>query len=260
MGQNYNSEMHVAVGGAWQRAGLRLLRQVEIPAAHRILDVGCGSGELTLTLARCVPQGGVVGLDQSAALVRLAEKAAAQAGAGNVRWVAADLLDFEPDTAFDLVYSNSTLHLVRPGVAALVKLAKWVGPGGKLALQTPARDLSEEVHQALEAALATIHLPMPFPVWSSPWFLPPAAELAATVRDAGLVNVRAMEEMEPLSFRTPEDASAYFRGLLLGPYLEQLPAERHEDFLAAFGEAFPLENGLPSCLLKRVYVVGERAA
>lgn len=258
MGQRYNSEMHVAVGGAWQRAGMRLLRQVEIPAAYRVLDVGCGTGELTLAIARCVPEGGVVGVDRSPELIALAQASASKAGAGNVRLIAADLLEFEPEAPFDLVYSNSTLHLVRPGVAALVRIAKWVTPGGKLALQTPARDLSEEVHQALEAALASIHLPMPFPTWSSPWFLPPAAELAATVRDAGLVNVRAMEEMEPLSFRSPEDASAYFRGLLLGPYLEQLPAERHEDFLAAFGEAFPLENGLPSCLLKRVYVVGER--
>lgn len=260
MGQRYNSEMHVAVGGAWQRAGMRLMRQVEIPAAHRILDVGCGTGELTLTLARCVPEGGVVGIDRSPQLVAEAKRAGEQAGAANVTWLSTDLFDYEPETAFNLVYSNSTLHLVRPGVKALVRLAGWVAPGGKLALQTPARDVSEEVHQALESALATVHLPRPFPTWSSPWFLPQAAEMAATVRDAGFVNVRAMEEMEPLTFRSPEDASAYFRGLLLGPYLDEIPADRHADFLAAFGEAFPLDNGLPSCLLKRVYLVGERAA
>lgn len=258
MGHAYNSEMHVAVGGAWQRAGMRLMRQVEIPAGYRIIDVGCGSGDLTLALARCVPEGSVVGLDHSPRLLALARDAAVKAGAGNVTWVEADLLTYEPPAPFDLVYSNATLHLVRPGVAALVRLAAWVAPGGKLAVQLPARDLSEEVHAAVEAGLAAAGVASPFPTWSSPWYLPPAADLAATARGAGLANVRAMEEMEPLTFRSPEDAAAYFQGLLLDPYLEAVPADRHADFLAAFGEAFPLDNGMPSCLLKRVYLVGER--
>lgn len=260
MAPAYNSEMYVAVGGAWQRAGMRLMRQVEIPASYRILDVGCGSGDLTAGLARCVPEGEVVGLDTRADLLARGAETALAGGLTNIRWVTEDLLNYEPADGFNLVYCNSTLHLVRPGLAATVRLAKWVRPGGKLALQTPAKDLSDEVHRAIEAGLKAVGAELPFPTWSSPWYLPPTNELAATVRDQGLTDIRAMEEFEPLSFRSGEDAAAYFRGLLLGPYLDALPPAKHEDFLHAFGEAFPLENGMPGCLLKRVYLVASRPA
>ncbi len=258
MSEAYNSEMYVAVGGAWQRAGLRLMRQVEIPAETRILDVGCGSGALTISLARCGMNGQTTGLDISAGNIATATKLAKNQGIENVAWVCDDLHHYEPETPFDLVFCNSSLHLARPGVAATVKLAQWTALGGRLALQIPARDLSEEVQKAVESGLAAIQEPCPFPTWSSPWYLPGANELATTLREAGLSKVRAMEELEPLSFRNPEDAASYFQGLLFAPYLEKLPPAKHADFLQAFGEAFPVENGMLQCYLKRVYVVGEK--
>jgi trans-aconitate methyltransferase len=258
MSDAYNSEMYVAVGGAWQRAGLRLMRQVEIPAETNILDVGCGSGALTISLAKCGLNGRTTGLDIDKAQLAAAAKLAKEQGIANVSWVCEDLHRYAPETLFDLVFCNSTLHLARPGVAATVKLAQWTAPGGKVALQTPARDLSDEVHTAVEQALVAIGEACPFPTWSSPWYLPAANELATTLREAGLSKVRAMEELEPLSFRNADDAALYFQGLLFGPYLEKLPPAKHADFLQAFGEAFPVENGMLQCYLKRIYVIGEK--
>ncbi len=259
MGDRYNSERHVALGGAWQRAGMRLMRQFEIPARTRILDAGCGNGELTQQLARCAPEGETLGIDSNASAIAQACHLAADAGLAHLRFEVADFLAWTPATPFDAVFCNSTLHLTRPDAAGASRLAGFLAPGGVLALQLPARDLSEEVRDALQSALAAVGVDNPFPVWNAAWHLPTSSELAAAVQETGLRDIRAMEEFEPLTFRSPEDAAAYFTGLLLDPYLRQIPDERHADFLEAFGASFPLANGLPHCLLKRLYLIARRA-
>jgi trans-aconitate 2-methyltransferase len=259
MAERYNSQMHVAVGGAWQRAGNRLMRQVQIPATTRILDVGCGRGELTLALARYAPDGETIGIDSDPACIEAATGLVAGAGAPNLSFVHADLYDYTPARPFDLVYCNSTLHKLSLGAHAVQRLGHFAAPGGSLAIQLPARGLSEEVHEAIDAALAVIGELSPFSAWSAPWYLPTSTELAGVMSDAGLVEVRAMEEFEPLSFRSCDDAAAYFRGWLLEPYLSALPAAKREDFLRTFGEALPIENGQPNCIVRRVYAIGRRA-
>lgn len=258
MANPYDSQMHVAVGGAWQRAGQRLLRQIEISPAARVLDVGCGTGQLTAVLARCVSEGVALGIDVDQAAIRAARELYPFDQFANLDFHVANLHDWQPPSMFDLVFCNSTLHLVRPGVAATMQLARWVGPGGVLAIQLPARDFSEEVRVAIESALTIVRFANPFPLWSSPWYLPTPTELASMLRDAGLADTRVMEELEPLSFRSPEDAAEYFEGLLLAPYLEVLPDDRRGDFLMAFGEAFPLVHGLPACTMKRLYAIARR--
>src|SRR4051794_4020255 len=68
---------------ALERAGLR--------AGDRVLDVGCGTGDTTLEIARRVGPGGeVVGIDISAPLLAHASESASAAGVDNVRFVLAD--------------------------------------------------------------------------------------------------------------------------------------------------------------------------
>jgi trans-aconitate methyltransferase len=258
MTDSYDSQQHVAIGGAWQRAGMRLFRRLQISAEADVLDVGCGRGELTILLARCALQGRTIGIDANAQALEAARAQAQAAGLSNVTFVQGDVLSWEAPHGFDIVFSNSTLHLTRPGVAAAVRLAGWVRTGGTLAIQLPARDLPDALEPAIAAGLAAAKHSNPFPIWSSPWYLPTATELTGLLRESGLDDVRAMEELEPVTFRTAADAGLYFKGLLLGPYLEQLPADRHAAFLEAFGAALPTAGGLPQCTLRRMYVLGRK--
>src|SRR5262245_11095921 len=85
----------------------------------RVVDLGCGTGELTAELHRHVGASETVGIDSSAAML---DKAAAHAG-GGVRFEQGDLATWAPDEPVDVVFANASLHWApdHPRV-----LAAWV--------------------------------------------------------------------------------------------------------------------------------------
>ncbi len=103
------------------------------PAGSAVLEVGCGTGAQTVTLARQSPGAGITSVDVSQASLRLARAACQTAGIGNVAFRQADLfaLPFEPGS-FDHVFVCFVLeHLADPG-RALACLKRVIRPGGSI--------------------------------------------------------------------------------------------------------------------------------
>lgn len=126
--------------GAANNPGLvRVVEKVVAEAAPspgaRVVDLGCGSGQLTLRVAPAV--GSVVGVDVSQAMIDLLAENAAHAGVTNVegRAVPIEHLDFAPGSV-DVVISNYALHHLRDPDKALAvrKAASWLAPGGRLVI------------------------------------------------------------------------------------------------------------------------------
>jgi len=124
--------------GAGNNPGLvkvveRVIAEAEPAAGQRVVDLGCGSGQLALRIAPGVAS--VVAVDVSRAMIDLLEQHAADAGIANVdgRAVAIEHLDLEPGSV-DVVVSNYALHHLRdPDKAAAVRQAAgWLRPGGRL--------------------------------------------------------------------------------------------------------------------------------
>lgn len=98
-----------------------------------VVDLGCGSGQLTLPLARRAA--GVIAVDVSQAMVTNLLIRASEEGASNVeaRVGAIETLQLEP-ASVDLVVSNYALHHLRdPDKAEVVaRAARWLRPGGRI--------------------------------------------------------------------------------------------------------------------------------
>ncbi len=106
----------------------RLLDQA-LPGDARILEMGCGTGQMSLYLARANRV--VVGADLTRASLMLGSQAAKRLGLAKVQFVETDL--HHPglrDGAFDVVYSSGVLHHTPDPRASFAQIARLVRPGG----------------------------------------------------------------------------------------------------------------------------------
>jgi SAM-dependent methyltransferase len=117
---------------AGRNAFARLLERT-IPGDARILEAGCGTGQMCLYLAHADRV--VIGADLTRASLLVGAEAARRFGVNGVQFVETDLLrpGVKPG-AFDIVLSSGVLHHMPDPRAAFARLATLVRPGGTIVL------------------------------------------------------------------------------------------------------------------------------
>jgi trans-aconitate methyltransferase len=208
---------------AW---GLDVLAGIELRGDERALDVGCGTGRLTLELIRRLPRGFVVALDQSAAMAN-------QARARLERVVRADAAALPFVSSFDLVFSTATFHWVPDHERLFTSLFMALAPGGRLVAQCGGGPNLARLYERADALTLSREFAPYFADWHRPWNFANAETTKRRLEAAGFANATASTRPAPVSF---PDASAYrsfIRTVCIRPHLSLLPAALHERFIDA---------------------------
>ena len=119
--------------------GLDLIRDVEPCQDEVALDIGCGTGALSVVLAEGVgPTGLVLGVDPDSARLALA-RAQRPAALKNLHYVVGrgEDLFWVPDNSLDLVYSNYVLHWVEDKGRVIDEAFRCLRPGGRISFELP---------------------------------------------------------------------------------------------------------------------------
>ncbi len=157
-----------------------VIELANVKPGDRVLDVGCGTGSLTLTAQSYAgPSGKVYGIDASPEMIEVAKKKASRSGLEVVFEVGLiEELGF-PDATFDLVISRLAIHhlpddLKRRGFAEILRVLR---PGGHLLIA----DFNPPTNPVLKHIMSVVV--GPHMMQTNIWILPPM------LRNAGFVEV-----------------------------------------------------------------------
>jgi release factor glutamine methyltransferase len=126
---------------------IRRMNQENGGSPHAILDMGCGSGVIGLSLASAFPASAVTLADVSPNALELARENAEAIGLNNVRFIESDLFtNLPPEVRFDLIVANLP-YIPRTEMAALSREVQWdpvlALDGGNAGLEVIARFATE---------------------------------------------------------------------------------------------------------------------
>jgi trans-aconitate 2-methyltransferase len=223
-----------------------IVRRLAIGPGDSILDLGCGTGENTIELARRAESGSALGIDSSPAMIAEANKLRATLDprlADRVHFEQDDLTTFERDRRFSIVFSNAALHWASDHRACLALWYKALKPGGRLAVQMPANH--NETAQVTLFALARE------PPWSN-WVGSVAApshsvgtppEYRSILFDAGYSEIDCHYHIFAHPMTSPTEIVEWSRATVLRPFLNRIPEARHPAFLAEWTRRLRLGYG-----------------
>jgi trans-aconitate 2-methyltransferase len=225
---------------------------------RRVVDLGCGSGELTASLRRVWPTAEIVGVDSSPAMI---ERARMIKGVDDLRFLERDLRDWRPAPGTDVMISNAALQWIPGHRGLVVELADRLADDGWLAFQVPG-NFAEPSHVLLHDLAGD----EPYAAYTADLHRPSSAEPADYLADltaAGCV-VDAWETTY-LHVLTGEDpVFTWVAATGARPVLAALPDDLREDFETAYKarlrDAYPEQPYGTVLPFRRIFVVAHKTA
>ncbi|MBX3023898.1 methyltransferase domain-containing protein [bacterium] len=235
---------------------LDLIALLEPVPSPRLVDLGCGTGELTRLLHDRLPGAETLGVDSSETMLI----DSAGFAAPGLRFARRDVATFAADAAYDIIVSNAALHWLADHAALFARLARALTDRGQLAVQMPFNyDYPSHVVADAVAAEppfreALAGFAVGHPVHAPEWY-------AALLQRLGFARQHVRLQVYAHLLETREDVIEWVRGSLLTAYQQRLPPDLWPRFLARYRERLlpELADGRPFFYpFKRLLLWGQR--
>ena len=228
--EKWDSALYDAKHGFVSEKGRDLLQWLAPQPGERILDLGCGTGQLASEIAQSGAE--VFGVDQSPDMIAEARRKFA-----SVRFEVGDARELAFAADFDAVFSNAVLHWIPEAESVLAGAARALKPGGRFIAEFGGKGNVQHVVAALEESLRSFGIPAE---GVNPWYYPSIAEYSAVLEKHGLEVRQAVLFDRPTKLEDGEQGFATWIRMFCGSYVKVVPQQKREDFLrAAEGLARP---------------------
>jgi trans-aconitate 2-methyltransferase len=236
---------------AWAR---ELIARLKLAGGEAVLDVGCGDGKISAEFAAVLPNGFVLGVDNSPAFVDYARRHYPPTRYPNLGFEQMDARRLEYPLRFDIIFSNATLHWVDDHCAFLAGAARLLAPGGRLVVSCGGAGNAADVLALMEQIIREPHWRDFFVDFSFPYFFYPAQEYERWLPAADLHPDRVALVEKDMTHAGREGLAGWVRTTWM-PYTQRVPEEVREAFVNGFVDAYLLAHPLDAAGRSHVKMV-----
>jgi trans-aconitate 2-methyltransferase len=233
-----------------------LLAQLDDISPRTVVDLGCGTGELTAELAKKWPHATVLGVDNSPEMLEKSKTHAHE----RLRFELNEMAQWSPRAPVDLIYSNSAFHWLKPHEEQIRRVAGFVASGGTLAFQAP-NQYREPSHTIIQDVRNSTEWKPLIGSATSDGYLAAPNWYLDTLREMGF----APRLWETIYYQVLEGENAaleWVKGTALRGVLAKLDLDQQKRFLEQcaekFSAAYPKTKGGTLFPYRRMFVVAKR--
>lgn len=237
------------------RPALDLLARIDADHPHTVVDLGCGTGNVTRILAERWHDATVTGVDSSPEML-----SAAAAQPSRIRWNQGDISQWKPERPADVLFSNAALQWLDSHATLLPTLVSQLAPRGILAVQMPhnhyaaSHAVMADTVEAGPWAARLRPLARRFPVHDPDFYYDTLAPLVASL------DIWETEYLHVLEGDNP--VVKWTLGTAMRPLLDALAEPERSEFLAEYSRRIaecypPHATGKTLFPFRRLFIVAK---
>lgn len=199
----------------WQEATDLLTLLGPVPG-EKILDIGCGTGQLTSHIAEAGST--VLGIDTDEGMIK-----AARQKFSNARFQVQDARHITYHSEFDAVFSNAALHWIRPPASVALGISRALKPGGRLVAEFGGQGNVKTIVDALLKCIADAGYRNQRS--RNPWYFPDIPSYSSLLKRHGLNTTQAILYARPTPLSGGSQGLALWLEMFADVFFHNIPIQ-----------------------------------
>ena len=226
LGYPFDGKRYEKTSQCQREWGTELVEELHLNGYESILDLGCGTGVITRELAKRVPYGHVVGIDNSPSMLEAANAHKAE----NMELKLMDINEMVFDREFDVVFSNAALHWILDHEKLLKRIYKALKPGGFVRVQFGGDGNVSTFIEVVREVMKHPAFVSCFEDFRWPWYMPKPEDYETLFSRTEFRTYRIWGENKDRYFTDAESLVGMIEEAGLVPFLGILPDEKKWSF------------------------------
>ncbi len=207
-----------------------LMNLLELEGHENVLDIGCGDGRITAEIAAKIPEGRILGIDNSIEMIKLAQRTFHFEEYHNLKFQHIDARDMDFNNEFDRIFSNAALHWVKDHQPILRGMKKALKIKGRIVLQMGGKGNAGEIIDIFDDLRLLEKWKTYFKDFEFPYGFFDAVEYEEMLEAAGLKPIKVELIPKIMIHSNIEELEGWIRTTWL-PYTQRIPKELQELFI-----------------------------